>query len=116
MEYNLKFGQVEENIKKQYANSGRQLPEKFAKAPRLLEALSFYMTGWSDLSSDRPVFVDGSIGFIPWSSMIKYAEYCGLSKMDTEKFIYYIKALDEVYVKHIRQKIQQASKQPQKKR
>jgi hypothetical protein len=67
------------------------------KAPVLENGLEFYLQAFFDLSSDRSRGFDQ--GPIPWSSIISYASHYGLDYEETEELLFFVRRLDNEYLK-----------------
>ena len=74
------------------------LPDAIANAPSLLPGLELYYGAFMELHSDRPYHMGGA-GPIPWSSIMRYAEFAGLTDEDDIYLLHvYIRAMDEFYL------------------
>ena len=63
--------------------------------PVLLPGLELYFQAYNELSFDRPVGM--SVGFIPWSSIVKWCEINGVYDIDdVSTCIRYIRALEKI--------------------
>lgn len=59
----------------------------------MLQGADFYLTAYNELQYDRPIGM--GIGAIPWSSIIRWAEFHGLScSDDVDDLITIIRALE----------------------
>lgn len=68
------------------------LPNPILNAPQLFQGLEVYLQAFFDLDSER----SHSMGLtpIPWSSIVRYAEYQQLDSEQTEDLLYYVRAMD----------------------
>ena len=114
MEWELKYGEVAQSIINQCLNTGQPIPEYLQNQPEMEESLTLFMQAWADLSTDRQFYMDGSVGFIPWSSIMKYAEFYAISHEQADELFYFIKQLDTAYIKHIRSQLNNANKSKKK--
>lgn len=91
----LKVAKMGESVLRQMRQFGSGAP-KWADPVELTVGDKFYLAGFYDISTDRPVGM--SVGYIPWRSMIEYCQFYGASTDETERFVQIIKAIDAVYV------------------
>lgn len=81
---------------------GLPLPQRIQNAPELDLGLQFFFNAWSELGRDRPVGFGP--GPIPLSSMYLYAAYHELDEEQVEDLIYFIGAMDTVFLKWAKEK------------
>jgi len=93
---------VEKNIVAQAKRFGRPIPDRIKNKPRLLPGLSFFMTSFYELQSDRPVGLGWAS--IPWSSLHAYAQSMQLTQTEYEDFMFLVRQLDNGYIAHMRDK------------
>lgn len=99
MLYSLEQGDTAEFLTKMAIRMGQPIPDRIANAPELLHGLSLYMNAFHDLDTERSN--NGfSIGRIPWSKCILYADVNGFDKRQQQFLVYFVKLLDSVYIKH----------------
>lgn len=93
----LDLGTIEHNIAKQSMQAGAPLPDRIANAPELKLGLELYFQAFLDLDGER----DSSMGIapIPWSKVKTYAEFYGFSKEQTEDLFFFIRKMDNAYIK-----------------
>jgi hypothetical protein len=84
---------------------GDVLPDDFANAPAVAVGCDIYYQAFWDLDSERQV-TGMSIGRIPWSKVILYAEVYGFDKRQTKLLVRVIKALDVTYIGHFSKKME----------
>lgn len=94
----LELGPTEQNIAKQAARSGMEIPDRIQKAPVLGLGLSFYLQAFFDLDADRNVGM--SLGRIPWSVVLQYAAFYRLTEEQTDCLTYIIREMDTAYTKY----------------
>jgi hypothetical protein len=91
------MGQIEQGIAMQATRTNQPIPDRVLNAPQLNENLAFYLRAYFDIETERPT------GFglyrIPWSAIIRYAEYYDLDFDTTERLIYFIKEIDGALIK-----------------
>lgn len=93
---------METQIIQQAEKHGLPLPEKIQNAPSLWPGLELYYIGFMDLMASRQSGF--GIGPIWWGTIQDYCERKGLDEEQTEAMHHHIRALDEVYMKHVQQK------------
>lgn len=79
------------------------LPDAIANAPELFSGLEVYYEAFLELTTCRQVgFGEGPI---PWDAIDRYAERHGIAdEEDYEDFVDMVRALDDAYLKHRRDK------------
>lgn len=78
------------------------LPARIQNAPELDDGLEFYLGAFFDLNSERSVGMD--LGPIPWRAVHEYGQWLRLTDEELEDLHYHVKALDEAYIEHQREK------------
>lgn len=71
--------------------------------PVLGEGLAFYWGAFLELSSCRPLGF-GAVGPIPWTAIRAFAHDRELDDEDADYFVAMIRALDGVYLTHMKPK------------
>ena len=105
----MEQGPSEERLLQQVRqNPGMAIPDKIANAPDLLPGLEMYWIAFSDLTTCRSEGMDE--GRIPWTAVIRYAEWLKLNDEETDDFVTLIKAMDETYINHRRGEAKRKSK------
>lgn len=94
----MEQGESERTIIKQCQQQGLPLPAKIANAPELALGLEFIYTAFWELSTCRPIGM--GMGAIPWSAIYDYAAVHGLDADETEDLAYFVRKLDEKFLKH----------------
>jgi hypothetical protein len=89
----LELGPTEQNIAKQAIRAGEPIPERIANAPQLSLGSIFYLQAFFDLDSERPQGYS-TPGRIPWSAIVGYGEYHGLTPEEIDVLVHYVRALD----------------------
>jgi hypothetical protein len=103
--YVLEMSKIEQNIAKQSLRETGKLPERILNAPSLKLTNQFYFQAFFELDSER---INGfDIGPIPWSSIVKYAEYHGFEYDEREDFLVFIRRMDNVYIDFVLKKQKQ---------
>jgi len=98
--YSLEINQAkEENLTKQAKRMGQPIPDRIKNKPKLTTGLNLYYDAFLELQFDR-----GQNDRIPWSIIVKYAEYYDFDEIQTERLIYFIRKLDEVFIKRLNKK------------
>ncbi len=87
------MGPIEKDIVTQCLRFKQPIPERILNKPELQKGLDIYLQAFLDLSLDR---TNEAIG---WSSIIAYAQYYGFDFEQTEDLIFFIRAMDEEYLK-----------------
>lgn len=77
------------------------MPKRIANAPELRIGLEIYYAAFLDLISDRAGMGDGPIS---WLVINEYAKRHHLDDEQAEDLYYYLSALDETYLGHVKQK------------
>lgn len=63
------------------------------RRPQLLQGLGFYFTAYQELKYDRPIGM--SLGPIPWSSVVKWAELHDIHDLDDlDELHQYIRSME----------------------
>lgn len=70
--------------------------------PELSIGDSFYLQSFRDLNTCRQIGM--SLGPIPWTAMIQYADRFGLDEDLIDDFIYIMRIMDEAYIEHSNKK------------
>lgn len=97
--YSVEQGPVQQSV----SNSARRLkgkvPDKFNNAPELRWGLELYYEAFLELDSERS---HGSgWTYIPWTSVIRYAEVYEFDEDQTERLLTHIKAMDNAHIKKL---------------
>lgn len=75
----------------------------------MLPGTDFAWEAWSQLDSDRPVGM--GVGRIPWTAIDRYAARHGVDEPDDfDELVELIRAMDDVYLKHVGEEQERASK------
>lgn len=71
-------------------------PEKFTNEPELRWGLQLYYDAFHDLDTER----SHGMGWtrIPWSSIIRYAEFHRLTEDQTERLLVHVRDMDRAYI------------------
>ena len=92
----------EASIIAQCVRFGRKIPDRIANGPELKPWLVIYLQAFFDLNGDR------SQGFgpgrIPFTAILKYAEFYYFDREQTEDLIFYIKRMDDAHLKRLEKK------------
>ena len=93
-------------------SSGEAIPDDILQAPILNEGLLFYLQAFNELDTER----NHSMGIsrIPWSSMIKYAEYHGLDYEESLELVFIIRRVDNQFCEWLDQQNEQSKRLKQK--
>ena len=86
----------EKSLIRQAKNMRMPIPDRIKNKPILKSDLIIYFNAFFDLVSDRR-----ENGFIPWSSVIQYSIYYEFDSIQTEKLLFFIRALDAEHKKWI---------------
>jgi len=78
---------------------GQPIPDRIANKPLLGIGLSLYYDAFLELQFDR-----NSSEHIPWTVIIQYADRNKFDDIQTENLIYFIRKLDDCYVKWLAKK------------
>jgi len=87
---------------------GKKLP--WGEPPPLSPGDGFYLASFWELTSER-IYGQGALGPIPWSAIIKYAEWVGLDREMQKVFLDVIRALDAEWLKYQNAQLESARKQ-----
>ena len=96
--HQLKYGASTENIRKMAARLGRTVALK--EPPSLTIHQQLLYTAFSELGTERQLGM--SEGPIPWSSMIRYAEYYGY---EPTGFCEVLRRVDYAYLEYQSKKL-----------
>ncbi|MCX8588563.1 MULTISPECIES: hypothetical protein [unclassified Gilliamella] len=89
----------DEDIIRMSQQMGQAIPDKIKNKPELDEHLEFYYQAFLDLDTTR----SHSMGPTPisWLAIIEYARFYQLDNEDTNDFVYLIREMDKVNLKHV---------------
>ncbi|MFZ1074804.1 MAG: hypothetical protein WAN50_00290 [Minisyncoccia bacterium] len=93
----LEFGNANQGVLRQVLPH-EQVPECIVNTPKVLDHLLFYYDAFWELDSERQIGM--GVGPIPWSSIMLYASFCCLDEFQTEQLLYFIRAMDKVYLQY----------------
>lgn len=74
-----------------------QLPEFLQNEPTVADHLLFFYDAFWELDSERQLGMVA--GPVPWSSIMLYANTLCLDEYQTDLLMYFIRAMDRVYLK-----------------
>ena len=74
------------------------LPKRIADAPQLPPGLELYYEAFWELSSTRAVGF--ALGPVPWGAVDSYATRYGFDDEQREDLVYYVRAMDNAYLKY----------------
>jgi len=74
-----------------------RLPPRVANAPRLLAHLEIHWLAFKDLSTCRPPAF-GGVAPIPFTAVLQYAAFKGLSHEQTEELDYFMGRMDDAFM------------------
>jgi len=77
-------------------------PEAIQNAPELDFTLGLFYDAFMELSTCRPIGMDQ--GQIPWTAINDYCRMVDISENQADDMYYYIRMMDEVYLKHYGEK------------
>lgn len=100
MLYNLNYSGIEQNLKK-FAKQDNIEIEAINNKPVLDFGLDFYLDCFYELVNDRQIVSTGVsciLQPIPWLTIANYVEYNNIINKDD--FIYFIRLLDNAYIKN----------------
>lgn len=83
----------------QAVRSGCPIPERVLQAPTLQRGLQLYLQAFFDLDAERSRGM--SVGRIPWSAIVRYAEHLDLDEDQTDSLIYFLGAMDAEHLKRL---------------
>lgn len=93
---------VEKLIIEQCLRQGIEFPDKIKNAPSLFMGLELFFKAWLDLSTCRNNGLEE--GPIPWEGIRNYCNEYGIVGELREDMYYLVRAVDNVYLKHRREK------------
>lgn len=104
MEYDLKHGNSDNAVLQQALKNGEELPDFIKNKPELIdESLQFYLQAFFVLESERPVGF--TVSPIPITKIIEYAKFLSYkSYAEMYDFVYIIRTLDSITLKHANEK------------
>lgn len=91
---------------------GTSLPEWFLSQPILLPGEEFYLNAFMDLSGDRSVGMGP--GPIPWTVMVKYAQFKGIDEDFIDYFTRILRIIDSRYIEWQNAESEKRAKQQSK--
>jgi hypothetical protein len=91
-------GPIQQHVAVSAKRIGR-VPEKLNNVPELRWGLQMYWEAFGDLDTER----NHGMGwmYIPWSSIVRYAEFYELDDEQTDRLLTHIQAMDRAYVKQL---------------
>lgn len=97
---------IEKNLLRQAKRFGEPIPDRIRNKPRLGMGLDIFLDAFFDLEHERTFLVGAAIQAlpIPWQSINKYAEVHELTGDLYDDMLYFIRALDDAYLKHVNKK------------
>lgn len=99
MLYVLEQGPTEQTLLEMCLRERRPLPAVIQNAPELEVGLELYYGAYLDLQSHRPLGFDGAAGLIPHLVVREYALAYDFTEEQHEDLQFYVKKLDEEYLK-----------------
>lgn len=90
----MEVAPIEENLIKQAKRAGQEIPERIKNKPILNTGLALFYNSFLDLQDER-----NESQKIPWSIIVKYAEFYEFSREQTEALIYFTRQLNKSYLK-----------------
>lgn len=103
MLYSLEQGETAEFLTKMAIRLGQPIPDRIANAPALLHGLDVYLNAFHELDSER-MNTGMSIGRIPWSKCILYADINDFDERQTRALVAHVRRLDTIYIQHFMKK------------
>lgn len=97
---------VEKRIIEQCLRENREFPEKIKNAPSLSIGLELFFHAWLELGSCRLSVMEE--GPIPWTAISQYAKDYGIVGELYEDLVYYVRVLDNAYLRFKREKAEKA--------
>ena len=83
---------------KQIKRFGGKTPERVRAKPKLASGLTFFFDAFYDLDTERSL---ADLHPIPWSKIVLYAEYHGLKKEEADDLLYFIREVDNAFLKRL---------------
>ena len=78
---------------------GRATPPIISDRPQLLPGLEFYLKAYTQLQHDRPTGF--SVGSIPWTSILTWAQFHGLDPDQTNTLEHHIRHMEAALAEFI---------------
>jgi hypothetical protein len=97
---------LEKRIIEQCLRERREFPDKIKNAPSLLLGLELFFRAWLELGSCRLSVMEE--GPIPWLAISQYAKDYDIVGELYEDLVYYVRVLDNAYLKFKRSKSEKA--------
>lgn len=94
-------GPIEQELAKACEKTGRPLPPAIVNAPELLPGLELFYAAFTDLCTCRAIGM--SVGPIPWDKAMAWGRHFGLSADDLDYLWDMVSALDDAYMRHLRE-------------
>ena len=88
----------EDFVIQQMKRKGMAIPEILTEEPELWPGLELYLTGFLDISYDRPMGM--GFGPISWFTVEKYADIQEWDDEQKEAFHYHVRGLDQIWLEH----------------
>lgn len=97
---------IEKNLIKQAKRAGEPIPDRIANKPRLRMGLELFLEAFFELEHERQYLVGAAVQAlpIPWHIINKYAEVHELTGDLYDDLLYFVRALDDAYIKHLNKK------------
>lgn len=98
----MELGPVEQKIITQCLRERQPFPQRIQNAPEVPFGLELYFLAYQDLSTCRP----GGMGLypVPWMAVRHYAEWMGLDEEQEEELHFFVRQLDEAWIKYWEEK------------
>jgi hypothetical protein len=82
-------------------NCREPIPDVVANKPILSLGLSYFLTAFYDLDTERSV---SDLAPIPWSAIKAYADAIGCDDFECEQLEYFVRYIDDTYLKKVASK------------
>ena len=90
------MGEIEKRLAQEAYRSGEPMPDRIKNAPDLFAGMELYFTAYQELESERQIGM--GIGPIPFTAILKYAEFYELPAEQADDLVYYVRKLDNHFM------------------
>ena len=87
-----------------------KVPAALLRKPEIEPGAALYLDAFWDLSGDRQIGAMGGAGRIPFLARDRWAQRQGLDDDAFEMLSHVLRALDDVYLKHLAEQAKRATK------
>lgn len=100
MDFNQKHGRVFENVVNNCTRFNKPIPKEYLDPPELEIHMVIFYQAFLDLDTDR-IHGEFAPNPIPFSSIIRYAQFYQFDEEMTHDLIYYVRGLDNFHLEKL---------------